>query len=811
MRTFRFLLASLFLAAAPLVRAQLAIDASTPLAAPHPLAFETGGRSPNGHVLGVNDRYFTRDDQPWFPIMGEFHFARYPAAEWDAELAKMKAGGIEIVATYVFWIFHEEQEGRFEWTGQRDLRHFIELCAKHGLYVWLRVGPWDHGEARNGGFPDWLVAAGPVRENAPGYLEHVQKFFGQIGQQVRRQFWKDGGPIVGVQLENEYHPAKDGEAHMTKLLELAHGAGLDAPFYTATGWDKAVIPPTGFLPVFGGYTEQFWSDSRTELPPNQNFFFTTIRAEDNVGYTLQPKDRAYHQRHLDTPFLTAEMGGGMAVAYHRRPVMYAADSTAAAFVKLGSGITLLGYYMYHGGTNPDGHGPMHEAFSGWNAFNELETKSYDFQAPLGESGQMRDTYRTTKALHLFLHDFGAQLAPMAAYFPQQTPRSLDDSITPRVALRSNGTTGFLFINNYQRDHPLPAHCDFQVTVKQSGGATVAIPSQPTTLPSGVYTCWPIDLSLGGAMIRSATAQLLCHLGNPDTYVFSATPGVPAEFVLTGSAGGIVSSTRGRTTQIDGAIQITELEPGRDAPIAIRRADGTVAKIVLLSHEDGLNLWKAPLAGAERLMISSASLRFADDRVEAEANSADDLQIAVFPALAKSGGQFKEQSTTGLFTEYAANGPAAATFAAVKQVRPAAPAPAVKLNADPKRAVAVQPTDADFAGAATWSIALPESTGAENDRALLRVHYRGDVARLYAGDRLLTDNFYKGTPFEFGLWRLTADERKAGLTLKVLPLRRDAPIYFPREAKPKFDAKGEALELEKIEIVPLRTATLEAKS
>ena len=182
-----------------------------------------------------------------------------------------------------------------------------------------------------------------------------------------------------------------------------------------------------------------------------------------------------------------------------------------------------------------------------------------------------------------------------------------------------------------------------------------------------------------------------------------------------------------------------------------------------------------------------------------------------PALAKSGGQFKEQSTTGLFTEYAANGPAAATFAAVKQVRPAAPAPAVKLNADPKRAVAVQPTDADFAGAATWSIALPESTGAENDRALLRVHYRGDVARLYAGDRLLTDNFYKGTPFEFGLWRLTADERKAGLTLKVLPLRRDAPIYFPREAKPKFDAKGEALELEKIEIVPLRTATLEAKS
>ena len=86
--------------------------------------------------------------------MGEFHYARYPASEWEREILKMKAGGVDIVATYVFWIHHEEVEGQFDWSGQRDLRRFVELCGRHGMYAWVRVGPWAHGESRNGGLPD---------------------------------------------------------------------------------------------------------------------------------------------------------------------------------------------------------------------------------------------------------------------------------------------------------------------------------------------------------------------------------------------------------------------------------------------------------------------------------------------------------------------------------------------------------------------------------------------------------------------------------------------------------------------------------
>src|ERR1019366_687306 len=172
-------------------------------AQPKPLPFPAGGRSPDGHTLSINDRYLLRDGEPWFPVMGEFHYSRYPESQWEKEILKMKAGGIQIVSTYIFWIHHEEIEGQFDWSGQRNLRRFVELCGKHGLYVWIRVGPWDHGEVRNGGLPDWLIQKTATRENNPVYLDHVQRFYGEISGQVQGLFWKNGGPIIGVQLENE--------------------------------------------------------------------------------------------------------------------------------------------------------------------------------------------------------------------------------------------------------------------------------------------------------------------------------------------------------------------------------------------------------------------------------------------------------------------------------------------------------------------------------------------------------------------------------------------------------------------------------
>ena len=285
----------------------LLIDVSRPAAPPEPLPFPVGGRAPDGHVLSANSRYLLKDGTPWFPVMGEFHYARYPESGWEEEILKMKAGGVQIVSTYIFWIYHEETEGQFDWTAQRNLRRFVQLCAKHGLYVWIRVGPWAHGEVRNGGLPDWLIEKYPTRQNDPVYLRYVRRLYEQIGQQTKGLFWKEGGPIIGVQIENEYHergPGK-GPEHMLTLLQIAREAGLDAPFYTATGWDAAEVPRREFLPVFGGYADAFWGRSVQKLPPNANYFFTPIRCDENVGDDLRSLHPDLDARFVSYPFLTA--------------------------------------------------------------------------------------------------------------------------------------------------------------------------------------------------------------------------------------------------------------------------------------------------------------------------------------------------------------------------------------------------------------------------------------------------------------------------------------------------------------------------
>ena len=190
---------------------------------------------PAAMYLAANDRYLMMDGTPWFPLMGEFHYSRYPENQWEKELLKIKAAGIQVISTYVFWIHHEEVEGEFNWTGQRDLRRFIELCSKHGLYVWLRIGPFDHGEVRNGGFPDWLLEKTATRENNPVFLHYVRRFDAEIAKQVKGLFWKDGGPIIGIQLENEYSalgPGKGAGIHPSAAPDGARGGTCSAVLYS---------------------------------------------------------------------------------------------------------------------------------------------------------------------------------------------------------------------------------------------------------------------------------------------------------------------------------------------------------------------------------------------------------------------------------------------------------------------------------------------------------------------------------------------------------------------------------------------------
>ena len=222
----------------------------------------------------------------------------------------MKAGGVQIVSSYIFWNHIEEVQGVFDWTGQRDLRRFAELCQKHGMYLWVRIGPWVHGESRYGGLPDWVVKESTPRTTDPRFLGFVAPFYDQIGNQLKGLLWKDGGPVIGVQIENEYGGGgpNGGPAYILQLKRMAEAAGLDVPLYTVTGWNGAVWPPGEVLPVYGGYPDAPWDPKPGPIPPSEVYVFRfNSRISGDMG-VIGASDSERPQTDPQTPFLTAEVG-----------------------------------------------------------------------------------------------------------------------------------------------------------------------------------------------------------------------------------------------------------------------------------------------------------------------------------------------------------------------------------------------------------------------------------------------------------------------------------------------------------------------
>lgn len=469
------------------------------------------------------------------PVMGEMHYSRVPANQWRSELHKMHEGGVNIVATYVFWIHHEEVKGQYDWLGQRDLRHFLQSCDEEGMKVVLRIGPFAHGETRNGGFPDWMVNSEfKLRSDEPAYLEAVRTWYQNIGQQCKGMMSKDGGPVIGIQLENEFRGR--GE-HLMMLKKMAQEAGLVTPFYTYTGWPglKTPVPYGEMLPLYGDYPDGFWSRSDSDMPGDyyQAFYFKPGRTNKVIASEQIDYGKLKTEKNQSTirsyPYLTCELGGGMASSYMRRIHIDPMDIYSIAVVKLGSGSNLLGYYMYHGGTNPEGKlTTLNENRLAPSCnHNDLPVKSYDFQSPLGEFGQVNPHYFMLRKLHLFLRDYGEMLAPMQPVFPQpgQTMEKGGDSLL-RWSYRTDGRSGFVFVNNYERMSSLSPKTNIRFDV-----GTISFPRNPITIPAATACIFPYNISFGELKLKYATAQLICRLKNgryTDVY-FEKIKGIPATF------------------------------------------------------------------------------------------------------------------------------------------------------------------------------------------------------------------------------------------------------------------------------------------
>ena len=492
-----------------------------------------GGKNPKGEEINVTSRYFTRNGKPWIGVMGEFHFSRYSRENWHRELAKMKAGGITIVSTYLFWIYHEEIEGKMDFGGDNDIRAFIEEFKDVGLDVVIRIGPWAHGECRNGGFPDWLLKKDyKLRDNNEEYLAVVKKWYQSIYNEVKGLFYKDGGNIIAVQIENEF---VDNAEHLAKLKEIAVECGFIAPIYTVTGWNSASgakIPVDEVVPVFGGYCEAPWENHMNRLSPSPHYFFNRMRNDSAIGTDLIAKTQSdgWQLPYERYPFATCELGGGIEVTHHRRPIIKPMDIYAVSLVKLGDGNNLVGYYMYHGGTNKIGELSTFNETKATGYPNDYPILSYDFQAPLSEYGEVREQYGLLNMLHMFVNDFGEEFAPMIAVDSANSV-AVDDTNSLRYGMRTNGKSGFVFVNHYQR---LTELADIENAVISAGN--VEFP--PIDVKGEVSFFMPFNMKMGDSVLEYATAQPLCKYD--DTYFFAEIPNIKAEYKFSKGSANIVT-------------------------------------------------------------------------------------------------------------------------------------------------------------------------------------------------------------------------------------------------------------------------------
>ena len=611
--------------------------------------FKMGAAGPAGKEVLINSRYLTIGGIPQIPVMGELQFSRMPRERWEDEILKMKAGGVNVIATYVFWNHHEEIEGQFDWQGNKDLRSFVKLCKSLGVLVYPRIGPWAHGEARNGGTPDWILRKKYLTDRSldPVYMHYAERFYKEIGQQLQGLMYKDGGPIVGIQLENEYWKGKAGEPYIMWLKQTAIKYGMDVPIYTVTGWGDGSVPANEVIPLWGGYPDESWNPDINRITGCGNFQFSSFRDDPTIGNAQVVKQDKYDYG-LD-PYFTCEMGVGIFNSIQRRPVIGKLDGLGMIMSRIGSGGNLLGYYIFAGGSNPLGiYSTQQEDKDETGSWSELSSVSYDFQAAIKENGLLAPSYYEVKKFNYFLDEFGPQLAPMEPIFPPKSDEYL------QYALRVKDNSGFLFGINYCRNSKLTdKKVSFQIKLKDQ---TIAFPSKPVTVADSSMMIWPLNLDMGGTNLIYATAQPLYKTDDLSEWIFIQDAAKNPEICLSGAGIEKIESANGHISKSTDRYIITDLQPGIQCVISITKTGGKQQKIIVLNRQEGREAWILKNAADKKFFfVSRAGLYMKDN----ELHVTDTLANMNVKMLANGGAetkaskeiQFATGKTDGTFYSY----------------------------------------------------------------------------------------------------------------------------------------------------------------
>jgi beta-galactosidase len=319
------------------------------------------GQQTTPHSFGVKNGHFELDGKPLQIISGEIHYQRVPRVYWRERFQMAKAMGLNAVTTYVFWNVHEQKPGTYNFSGNNDVAEFIREAQQEGLYVVLRPGPYVCAEWEFGGYPAWLLKDHSLvlRSNDPKFIEPASRWFKRLGQELTPLQVGNGGPIILVQVENEYGSFGNDHAYMEEVRGMLVDAGFTkSQLYTADGAEEV---PAGSLP---------------DLPVGINFGGADAGAaqkEFEILKKVRPDGLFFNSEYWDGWF--DHWGGPHA----------STNATNEAdnldwMLKQGYSVSL---YMFHGGTS---FGWMNGANSDGKNY-EPDVTSYDYDSPLDESGR----------------------------------------------------------------------------------------------------------------------------------------------------------------------------------------------------------------------------------------------------------------------------------------------------------------------------------------------------------------------------------------------------------------------------------------
>ncbi|GAB6024566.1 hypothetical protein CHUAL_009718 [Chamberlinius hualienensis] len=324
-------------------------------------------------VIDYDNNQFLMDGKPFRYISGSIHYFRVPREHWQNRFDLMKAAGLNAIQTYVIWNEHEPQPGVYNFNERFDLIGFIQLAQQNGLYVILRAGPYICAEVDMGGIPSWLLSAYPnmtLRTSDIFYMEFVNRWFDVLLPMIRPFLYQNGGPIITVQVENEYgsYYACDF-TYMEYLRDLFRFyLGNEVVLFTTDGNSGS------FLKC--GKVKGLYATIDFSPGENVNKSFEALRVYEPKGPLINSEYYTYGHVHWGFPQYDL--------------ILSDVSITLEEMLDLNASVNM---YMFHGGTN---FGFSSGANSHGTYDYLADTTSYDFMAPISESGLVSDLYYTIR-------------------------------------------------------------------------------------------------------------------------------------------------------------------------------------------------------------------------------------------------------------------------------------------------------------------------------------------------------------------------------------------------------------------------------